>query len=1057
MGIICGIVLLMASVSALLNTEDVKKAALLSVQDDKCSRRFNIAPGSMVDVLYGALLSIERGLESMRLLIPEGKEGETDACAMHTSSMSATQEYYTVLSYLFPGRNNQLNVYAAANNSLCNYLRTKEDSRVSALAALIVSPLSCKNGELVHDVLCEFLSKPTEARLPPFTNTYLLSRETLMATFLYKYLADYKEYKDLIQQIAVRTAHSTAYNQFFVLPYDIKSIVDLATHSVFNRINAYPDIAFTEANTLCFKNILGRENMTCVDQNWTGVPHSDSLIAEQLRYKLLKLINFLLYDNTTNSYNTKHKRVMHISPELEAFYKKYTNTHGTTHEGWLAWRTLLQKYTMWDAKTYAIHVETWGVPCALLFRFIGMFYNVMHGSNNIVPNINVNCNLHCVDGIGNVQHSATTIINSEESGPHMCSDSTSGMDSNETSNESWVSIVSENESEYQKAVVLAFLDQLKMLIRQCNSDVEIGAILKGMSSLDKHNIEAGLEIHFGQPASHTVKVRVLNNELILDLSIYKKETENTAGKHRRLMESPPPAIPDAHGGYLLWLIERAKRSLSRRRSTEPLPAFKTPIELIATGIVPAADPLQQEAILQSLEHSMEKDHQFEELYYTVFFYFLTGYISVNEGIVMHTLKSVQIMRELYLAIPVNAPHLWRIAIDMEPDSSKQNTMREAYEKSISDLTGPVALAYAYTVGVQVRQGTVQEKVQGDYLKIRYLLRGILICLKLKHYHLMLNYLEEIDAALLFKLVTKENEGRKVNELNWISITAQHIVLLHTLASDKRKSMDCSYTGATSPFTARQQKALILLAIGLSPINKAVAEGLINVVDTDHLPILLAALFLNPVLCNALFVSIEEALQFLQILKQLRELYYRSILFPPSHDPCNCVTLLDISIILQDPSRATNNTKGQSQDRPFVVIERALGVYLMSFIFSPRWNAQEELHKYIEVPNYKLEAWNPLFTHCGANNKENLINGLHTLFYIVSNMMPANSMANYVCRKRLELKYISDILYALHYLENQMRATYYPEQVHGVITGQDNEDTGSTINLNIEELGRGEEE
>lgn len=226
----------------------------------------------------------------------------------------------------------------------------EKNARVTAkldiLARLIAVPEKISVAEGIPEYLLRVFATPTAYPMNMRAGAYLLTRESLISTFLILYLENLSQYVYLITRVFHFVKDTPEMTRLFALNNGIDGDCALLYSVYLSWRPKYP-----------VANTLDLEIPETIKDEESAVVKENTAIVNRLHLNLLKLVNVMIYNPDSDLYDTSKLK----NTATVRYYKKYGDTRVLWLEAWEDWQRLLselcplaldEEYN-WDVETQA--------------------------------------------------------------------------------------------------------------------------------------------------------------------------------------------------------------------------------------------------------------------------------------------------------------------------------------------------------------------------------------------------------------------------------------------------------------------------------------------------------------------------------------------------------------------------------------------------------------------------------------------------------------------------------------------------------------------------------
>lgn len=235
-----------------------------------------------------------------------------------------------IIRFLFPLENGELNIHSSRAPSLEEYLnRYSQSQRPWVLTELLISPNPAIKISPEIRLLIEFIRTP----VPPAykicsmsSGLYFLTREALISTFLYLYIDNLQEYRDLLYSL--KNMPGEGPSRLFTDKYAIGTE---ALRSV-TEMMAHPPL-LPACMHIMLRTLHGAR-VYPVDAHLM-----DDLKKATFEYALLRLFNCLAFSPEYDCYDSR--RLPETAAQLRQYYEVEASSRQVSMSSWEAWRKLI--------------------------------------------------------------------------------------------------------------------------------------------------------------------------------------------------------------------------------------------------------------------------------------------------------------------------------------------------------------------------------------------------------------------------------------------------------------------------------------------------------------------------------------------------------------------------------------------------------------------------------------------------------------------------------------------------------------------------------------------
>lgn len=774
-----------------------------------------VAPGCMLDVMQGFLLSTGQGLEALRAvsekLVSLQERRDDEMAPTHTEDSSAedfsdansatedspdedvtadesessaqaknskskrkgihlSDSYYKALTYLFPEADNNLGVYSHTDGckSLASFLASFKGADSSKrtdlqILAHIITGQKPKDSEFAStfneftentavENLCNFLNNPSPAHSLLNTGKYLLTKETLMSVFLYKYLDSIKDFQDLLSIVYELLEGTDLASTFFATEYTVSDfhrryLSEILQDDRFYPVNTQNSINLSTSNFTSFTRMIFKGLEKEAIEEKTEV--SEALI----HFPLLNLMNNLVFDSNTDSFSVTTS-LLENSPRLIEFYKKYPNTHVITAKAWSAWRALVSEVAPWDESAFAAHSSSHSICISRAVYFVQMLQKLVD-PNTPLSKIEKACEIKLV---------MNTFMKKYCPGSRVKTSYTEALN---------------NLPEEEK--------------------YKITITLPNRQSTNENST----------PTEHSLKIVFNKTSIIINDSDYLYDNMNTQFFANINYNEPPSNGIE----YIQQLIVRAHYSYSRNKGIAPASAA-SPLGFIALGVVPTCFVQQQARNMEWLDKKLQSDfNNYYDLYCVVLDYYTSVPMYVSTNIFTYTFQLKNAQTSDFEFLPLYAASLWRLVNDIILGSS----VKPVFQQRLAAWKGLGKYVCEGTMGLPAFADDIKQAALSPaeemLVKSRVtcnLLACAMFCLNRKYFKYILKYIDEIEPFVLIKtLLDSKNDCCRSLTEEAITVNATSIAILAAFAHDKHHQ---AKRHVMNPFSSRQQKVLMIITL-----------------------------------------------------------------------------------------------------------------------------------------------------------------------------------------------------------------------------------------------------
>lgn len=746
-----------------------------------------VAPGSMLDILQGRLIAMERSMESLSIFVDCLTERDlsvpnatiaTMPSDKHPSNQTDKEALSFLLKFIFPCNDKWLNTTDHKNIGFADILdRIPASQRMEKLADLLVEPQTAATLEeqapndrlYCYKYLTRLLKNKTDPAYFQSKDAYILTREAIISTFLYKYLKSLAEYKELLRHVYAKASSKGKVSTFFAMNYLIHPREQELLNAIADARPFYPTSMASLPCSLYKDMLLDLDVATLTFISDLDMQKEFDIPSSILSYALLRLMNCIVYDRSTDSYASADA-IPGAPAAIHDFYQRFICTSTITRAAWITWRNLQEALGGWKEDEFRRDCKLHGRSAAFFIHFTKMLYASI--------------------GLESADVMAWTLPAAQS-----------------------------------------------LLVRA------LGSVLPTLNAT-MHKIPDDEDAD----SYHSIKVRLNGSDPDssqgIALSFYCESIHVwtfSPSSIRAVQLSSSGQLPvSLTNSYIEWLIKRIYRKQAIQDiSTDT--SLVSPLSFIASGIILSARLEDQPVVITLLTEKLAAEEElFISIYHNIFVHLIEYGMFVSRPILRHAIATHDNRVRLFRWIPAQCAYLWKIMVDVSENKEFKENMRSIYSQGIENWKGPIALANRQLLEIQKSGEDSSTSQQADEIHALLWVRCFWVYVQFKQYQKALRCLDKLDLKLLLKAATGSNHRSALYVWLELGLQASDIQTLHITAHNMRENS----LGEEKSFTTHQQKALLLLSLAMQPKNTDAIQSLLPLLYDDVLSYILPMLLLR---------------------------------------------------------------------------------------------------------------------------------------------------------------------------------------------------------------------